>query len=189
MKNSIVFIVVIAIFTGWNTSVFAEDKTTNSPKNKKNNSAVTWHYKDKKDEMSGGITHTAAVMSANKINLEFPYHGGTIAWFELSNHPRFGRQIIFTINKGQLPCSSFDGCKVLLRFDDSIPIEYFAQPAADGSSDVLFIKDFDKHIIENLKVSKQLIIEAMFYRSGNHQFKFNISGLEWQEEVKDNGSQ
>lgn len=189
MKKSFVFIVVAAILIGFNASVFAEDKTTNSHKNKKNNPAIAWHYEDNKDEMSGGITHTATVMSANKINLEFPYHGGTIAWFELSNHPRFGRQIIFTINKGQLPCSIFDGCKVLLRFDDSIPIEYFTQPAADGSSNVLFIRDFDKHIVEKLKVSKQLIIEAMFYRSGNHQFKFNISGLEWQEEVKDSSSQ
>lgn len=189
MKKGFVFIVIAVLLAGWNTSVFADDKTTHPHKSKKNNPVITWHYENKKDEMSSGITHTATVMSANKINLEFPYHGGTVAWFELSNHPRFGRQIIFTINKGQLLCSSFDGCGVLLRFDDSTPIKYFAQAAADGSNTDLFIRDFDEHMIEKLKASKQLIIEAMFYRSGNHQFKFNISGLEWQEEVKDSITQ
>jgi hypothetical protein len=182
-------VLVAALLTCWNQPVLAvEQIKSNKQKTKQNKPKTAWQYFNKKDDMSGEIGHLAWTSSTNRIQLEFPYQGGTRGWFKLQNHPRFGEKIIFQIDKGQLICNNYDGCTVVLKFDDNPPVGYHATQPSDYSSTELSISGYDE-ILENLKTSKYLIIEAEFYQAGMQHFKFNINGLEWQEEAKINGTQ
>lgn len=153
----------------------------------KNKPKTTWEYFNKKDDMSGEMGHLAWTSSINMIQLEFPYNGGTAGWFKLQKHPRLGEQAIFQITKGQLLCNNYDGCKVTLKFDDNPPVEYHATAPSDYRSTALLISGYDE-ILEKLKTSKHLIIEAEFYQAGLQQFKFKTSGLKWQD-AKSNSTQ
>lgn len=174
-------IITIAIpIVSWLAPALADEQIkSHIQKTKRVKSKTAWMYTNKKDEMTGKIISLATIMSTNTIDLDFPYKGGTVGYFSLRKHPRDGENVFFGISKGQLLCPSYEGCTVILRFDDNPPVEYHAQPPSDYSNTALFISEYQE-ILDRLRTSKHLIIEAEFYQAGRQHFKFNTNGLQWQ---------
>lgn len=135
----------------------------------------TWSYSESKDQMANGIIKSASVNSNNKINLDFPYSGGTNGYINVRKHPRWGTDVIIGISKGQLLCS-YNNCTITARFDDSKSKRYSASEPSDHSSEMLFIND-TKGFIANLKNAKKTYVEVSFYQNGNFSFEFNTENL------------
>lgn len=135
--------------------------------------ANAWHADVKIDEMTGKKEYTASVISENNVTLGFPYGkiGGRLT---IRNHPRYGKDVIFSADKGQIPCRSYSPCRVLLRFDDQKPISLQGSNPSDGSTEVVFISGYDR-ITKELSKAKILKIQLEFYSNGNQIFNFDVS--------------
>ena len=90
------------------------------------NSGKQWEYTASEDKMSGGITYFASVKSTNTVNFDFPYRGEQHATLDLRIDPKYGKDMIFSIERGQLLCRSYQSCTVLVRFDNGKPAKYSA---------------------------------------------------------------
>ena len=138
---------------------------------------LRWHYEESLDQMGRGNVKTAAIRSVNEMQFHFPYQGAQRAWLELRIHPRYGKDVILSIEHGQLLCG-IDPCNVIVRFDQGAPQTYTALRPADHSTTVLFIRNYDR-FLANLRKSRKVYIEAQFYQEGPRVFEFDVAGLKW----------
>lgn len=136
-----------------------------------------WRYAIDAEKMGGGTIKTAITQSRNEVEFGFPYQGRQRATLKLRAHPRFGRDVILAIEKGQVLCES-DGCSVTLKFGSGQPQRFQAARAADHSTTMLFIRDHDRFVGNARKVDT-LLIEAQFFQEGNRIFEFDVSALKW----------
>ncbi|SKB59133.1 hypothetical protein [Sphingopyxis flava] len=137
-----------------------------------------WDYSESTDEMRGTTTKFARVVSANEVDLDFPY-GVVNGYLTVRQQKKDGLSIIFSVDKGQILCHSFSDGYVSVKFDDQ-PIRRFScTGASDGSSDLAFILN-ERSFLASLKKSKKVIIEGEFFQKGNQQFTFKTEGLNWQ---------
>lgn len=136
-----------------------------------------WRYMIDEEKMGGGSVKFATTQSKNEVSFRFPYQGRQRATLQLRAHPRFGRDVILSIEKGQMLCE-YDGCSVTVRFGDGKPQRFRAARSADQSSNVLFIRDHDR-FAASLKRVELLMIEARIYQEGNEIFEFDAAGLKW----------
>ena len=88
-----------------------------------------------------------------------------------------GKDIIFNIERGQFLCTSYDGCTVLIRFDDEEPVKYSATTAADNSTETIFIQNYSKFVGKMLK-AKKVRIAANIYKENAPAFEFDISDFD-----------
>jgi len=145
---------------------------------KKENSSVQetfiprWKYEESSDAMEKGIVKKAMVESINEVNFNFPYHGIQRAKLLLRNHPRYGKDVILALNKGQFLCVL--NCTITVRFDDGKPQKYAATSPNDHSSTAIFISKADRFLAD-MKKAKRVYIEATFYNEGNIVFEFAVS--------------
>lgn len=127
--------------------------------------------------MGKGEISTATVNSSNTISFEFPYNGPQKATLHIRKHPRYGKDVILSITKGQFLCSSVsDGCSVSVRFDDRKAERFSASEPSDNDSTAVFIKGYDR-FVSALKKSKTVRIEATFFHEGNRVMEFNTEGF------------
>lgn len=136
-----------------------------------------WNYDQYNDEMSKGTIFQARVLSENKVNFDFPYSGLQHGALTLRTHPRYGKDIIFNIERGQFLCTSYDGCTVLVRFDDEEPLKYSATAASDNSTETIFIQNYSKFVGKMLK-AKKVRIAANIYQQSAPVFEFDVSGFD-----------
>jgi hypothetical protein len=136
-----------------------------------------WYYSHDTDEMTGKASHSASVQSGNTVEFDFPYEGVQRARLSLRRHPRYGNDVIFGIEKGQLLCPSYEGCTVLVRFDDGEPASFSANPPADHSSETVFIENYDR-FVSRMRVAKQVRISPKVYQQGSVVFTFDVSGFD-----------
>lgn len=136
-----------------------------------------WFYIQSDDEMSKGAIHQAQVLSSNTANFDFPYSGAQHATLTLRTHPRHGKDIIFSIEKGQILCRSYENCTVLVRFDDEPSSNYSAIGAADNSTETIFIRNYSK-FTERLLKAKRVRIAANIYQQDAPVFEFDVSGFD-----------
>src|SRR5690606_7049584 len=87
-----------------------------------------WSYNQSSDPMTKGITKTARLQSENSLSLDFPYQGEQKATLIVRNHPQFGNDVIFRIEKGQILCRTYD-CSVTVAFDDGAPFSVKGSPS------------------------------------------------------------
>lgn len=127
--------------------------------------------------MTGAVSHSAAVQSENTLEFDFPYQGAQHAMLLVRRHPRFGRDVIFSIEKGQLLCTSYEGCTVLVRFDKGDPQSFSANPPADHSTESLFIQNYDR-FVSKMRAAKTVRISPKVYQQGNVVFTFDVSGFD-----------
>ena len=127
--------------------------------------------------MSSAKTYWATVVSTNQIELGFPYGGPQRASLTLRTHPRHGKDVIFRIEKGQLLCRSYDGCSVLVRFDEDKAVSYRANGPADNSTETLFLSNYSG-FAERLLRAKRVRISAEIYQAGAPVFEFDVSGFD-----------
>jgi hypothetical protein len=141
--------------------------------------APEWTYSDLADGMTSGRVRTANLVSSNSLSLPFPYEGVQHARLILRRHPRWGKNVILTIEKGQILChdSSFEPCYVQVRFDDGKAIPFHASNSADHDSSVIFINGFDRFVTQ-LKKAKRLSIEIVLFQAGTHTLEFKVGGLD-----------
>lgn len=136
-----------------------------------------WVYELDEDPMTSAKTYWATVTSTNQIELGFPYGGPQRARLMLRTHPRYGKSVIFQIERGQLLCPSYDGCTVLVRFDEDKPVRYNASGPSDNSSETLFLSNYGG-FAERLLRAKRVRISAEIYQSGAPVFEFDVAGFD-----------
>jgi Superinfection immunity protein len=138
-----------------------------------------WTYATSRDAITQKLAWSATVASNNKISLSFPYEGEQAASLELRHHPQYGKNVILQIDRGQMLCG-LEGCSVLVRFDNQ-PAEHFgAAPAADNSTNVIFIRNYKKFVQKAVK-AKSVAIQVSFFQNGDQTFDFDIAGLRFTE--------
>jgi hypothetical protein len=136
-----------------------------------------WSYSHNADSMSKGTAHHAVVSSTNTVEFQFPYSGAQHATLNLRTDPRYGKDVIFSIEKGQILCHSYEDCTVLVRFDDEQASNYSAVGAADNSTETIFIRNYDRFVGKMVK-AKRVRISTNIYQEGAPVFEFDVSGFD-----------
>lgn len=140
-------------------------------------SKSTWIYRSEKDSMGRGEIKWAQVKSINSFEFEFPYQGEQYATLELRKHPKYGRDVILSIERGQFLCGT-QGCKVEVSFGDGKPVTFNAVESEDHSTTYLFLRNSDK-FVAGLKKVDSIAIESTFFRQGTRVMRFSVSKLDW----------
>lgn len=138
---------------------------------------IGWSYSHIDDEMSGKKTNIASVYSTNAVQFKFPYNGEQHASLKLRTHPRHGKDVMLSIEKGQILCYSSDECNVLVKFDDKEPIKFSALAPEDNSRDLIFIQNYNS-FFEKMLSSKKVLISTKIYEEGAPTFTFDVSGFQ-----------
>lgn len=136
-----------------------------------------WIYTQDDDPMGKGTSYFAAVRSTNTVDFSFPYAGLQHATLTLRTHPRFGKNVILAIERGQFLCPSYAGCAVLVRFDDSTAIKFSAVGASDNSTETIFIEGYAR-FISQLAKAKRVRVSTNIYQEGAPVFEFDVSGFD-----------
>jgi len=135
-----------------------------------------WTYHVSEDKMTSKQVRYASVSAPDKLMFEFPYNGGSTATLTLRKKSG-ATDIYMNISEGQFN-NTYEGGFVRIRFDKNSPRRYSFSPAADGSSDVIFL-DATADLVKRLKKAKKIIIEAEFYNEGTRQIEFDVKELNW----------
>ena len=159
-------------------SIAVESK--DAEKETANSSQKTWKISTSKDEMRGSTDTFASIESDNEVEFEFPYHGGSTLSIVVRESQKFGTDVYLLISDGQFIGNAFDGSNyVTIKFEDGPLQKYYFDDAADGSTDVIFLRK-EKELIAKFKTAKKIMIEAPFFDSGSKQFTFTVGKpLEW----------
>lgn len=136
-----------------------------------------WSYHQSEDSMGKGGIYQAQVLSSNTVEFEFPYAGKQHARLSLRTHPRYGKDLIFSIQKGQILCRSYEDCIVLIRFDDEEAVKYNAGGADDNSTETIFIRNYGKFVDKMLK-ARRVRIAANIYQEGAPVFEFDVADFD-----------
>jgi hypothetical protein len=135
-----------------------------------------WLYSQYSDPMGKGTVYGAQVVSSNTVDFDFPYNGAQHATLALRSHPRFGKDVILRIEKGQFLCPSYEGCNVLIRFDEEQGATYSAAGATDNSTETIFVHNYSRFLQKMLK-AKQVRIAVNIYQEGAPVFDFDVSNF------------
>lgn len=186
---SIVIFLISSYLSPYNSNIENSEKSLNIQKDESTlneNKLIlneipdiaNWNYNQTKDEMRSQTTFFAETTSLNIIDLNFPYQGGSYLELVIRKVENSSNEVMFIINKGQLWCE-YNNCKITVKFDDNPVKDFYVSKATAGSSEVMFLSSNEEEFISKLKKSKNAVIEIGIYDSGNQQFKFNTSDLNW----------
>ena len=135
-----------------------------------------WTYSRHKDAMTSGESVQAVVRSSNTHDLGFPYAGPQRATLVVRRHPKHGNDIIFSIERGQLLCSTYGDCPVRLRFDENPARTLKGNEPADHSTETIFVPGY-RDFVSRLTRSKKLLVEANIYQQGAPVWEFDVEGF------------
>lgn len=138
--------------------------------------AAPWSYFQSDDPMSKGKTYQAVLLSSNTVSFDFPYSGPQNGKLMLRTDPKYGKDVIFSIEKGQILCPSYDECSVLVRFDEGKATTYSASGAADNSTETIFIRNYSR-FSEQMMKAKRVRLSVNIYQEGAPVFDFDVSGF------------
>ncbi|NJB99409.1 zinc ribbon domain-containing protein [Sphingomonas sp. ABOLD] len=136
--------------------------------------ARAWQYSSSEDNISGKQILTASVQSSNEIQQGFPY-GESGLTATIRRHPRWGRDVYFTLGSGQLVCGVMDSCYALVRFDDGPARRVSLAEPSDHSSGTLFASG---SLAASMLKAKKMVVEIEVYQAGRPQFSFDTAGLD-----------
>jgi hypothetical protein len=137
-----------------------------------------WNYGSNSDKMEGSITKWGMNESTNKVSMKFPYQGGTSATIVVFDDGN----VKIRMSKGQVLCTSYNGCMIRVKFDDGKP-EFLAANGADSSLDsqTIWISKYQGHanrFINKLKSSKKVMVELEVYQEGSPVFEFDVADFQ-----------
>ncbi|MDD5030572.1 MAG: hypothetical protein PHH58_13915 [Rhodoferax sp.] len=135
-----------------------------------------WIYQAREDKMTGKTVFAATVLSSNTVRFNSPYDGEQNGHLTLRTDPKYGKNVIFSIENGQLLCLSYEDCQVLIRFDDGNPENFSGIGPADNSSETVFIRNYER-FIGKLRKAKIVRISTNVYQEGAPVFEFDVSGF------------
>ncbi|MDE7369812.1 MAG: hypothetical protein K2N08_08620 [Muribaculaceae bacterium] len=153
------------------SSLTKEDPQLNKAKK------TAWEYHQSIDEMTDKTTYYASIESENEVEFDFPYNGGSSLTLTIRNSPQYGKNIYIKISKGQFN-PGINGTNIKVRFDDNEPIIGHCIQPSDYSTDLLFIDNYNK-VLNKIKESRTMKINAEFFSEGTRTFNFKTEGLEW----------
>lgn len=159
------------LMAAYQTKIDEDDK-------KAEESRSDWVYVDGQDELTGKRSKQAFILSNDYFELDFPYSNKQKATLTVRQHPRYGLDVILGIERGQIPCSSYDGCTFEATFDGGAVQKFSAAGAADNSSETLFVSN-DKRFLAALKKSRSVKIVLPIYQNGGIVHSFRTVGLDW----------
>jgi len=136
-----------------------------------------WSYSKEAEAMSKGTNYSATVSSSNTVNFKFPYAGAQHARLSLSSDTGNLNDVIFSIEKGQILCRSYQDCTVLVQFDDEKETFFTAAGSADGSTETAFIHNYGRFIKKMIK-AKRVRIATTIFQEGAPVFEFDVSGFD-----------
>lgn len=153
---------------------------TSAPSEKVDNTPAapeynTWNYSERVNEMTSKKTKTAYIDAEDLLDFEFPYQGGSTA--TLSIRRDGGVDSYIRVSKGQFN-TTYDGTSVRVRFDDRPQMTFSMLESSDGSSDILFFSNTTR-LIQNIKKSKVMKVQAEFFNEGNRVMEFHVGDLKW----------
>lgn len=160
---------------GNSPSGFNDHSVPNEPEPKLPGSQ--WSYLQGADPMDKGMIYQAWVSSSNTVSFDFPYSGEQNAKLTLRTHPRYGKDLIFSIEKGQILCPSYEDCIVLVRFDDEQAVKYNAVGADDNSSETIFLRNYGS-FVGKMRKAKRVRIAANIFHEGAPVFEFDVSDFD-----------
>lgn len=132
--------------------------------------ARAWERREGVDELTGRPIISNVARSQEEFELDFPYQGRQRARLTLREHPRFGNDVMLSVDRGQILCHS-SRCTVDVVFGGGDPIRWRADPSDSGSSEVVFLSQHDRFVRE-LRRAPEVRIALTFYRSGARTFTF-----------------
>lgn len=138
--------------------------------------AAKWNYIRQVDPMTGKVSRRAEIQSENTVSFDFPYAGPQHATLAVRNHASFGRHIILAIQQGQFLCTSYEDCRVRVRFDEGSPERWNAIGSSDGSSNVIAVRDYSR-FLQRMRKAKVVRIQAEVYQEGAPTFEFRVGGF------------
>ncbi|MBI5168474.1 MAG: hypothetical protein HZA61_03200 [Candidatus Eisenbacteria bacterium] len=135
-----------------------------------------WAYQSDEDPMSGSRAYRAYVSSTNTVDFDFPYAGEQHATLFLRTHPRYGKDVILQIERGQFLVRSYEASNVLVRFDEDPPLTFSAIGPADNGTETIFIQNYPRFVSRMMK-AKRVRIAAPVYKEGSPVFEFDVRGF------------
>lgn len=124
--------------------------------------------------MTGRSVRSATVESSNTIRFDFPYAGEQRATLAVRMHPRYGHDVILSIDSGQFMCGGYYGCDITARFDGGEPETFGALEPTDDRSTAIFVHADKPEFMRKLLTAKKLLIEAEFFQEGTRVLEFNF---------------
>lgn len=140
--------------------------------------AAKWRYRVDADPMTSKKARYASIDSENTLNFDFPYQGEQHGTLILRDHPIHGRDVMITIDKGQILCQSYEDCTVRVRFDEGSPQSWNAAGSADNRSTVIFLRN-EGGFIQRLRAAKVVRIQIPIYQEGEPMLEFHVSGFDY----------
>lgn len=140
--------------------------------------AGAWTYASTRDAMTGGWTHTACVLSANRTTMTFPYSDGP-ARLCIRQSAQHGLDAYVSLTGGgQILCHRYDNCTIPIRFDSGDVQRFSGTDAADGSSDIAFIVNASR-LVGRLRQTGVTRVQLTLYQAGTQTLEFHTADLEW----------
>jgi|GEM_PF-2529644 len=137
---------------------------------------ITWSYSEKEDKMTSKTMYFAKIESNELLYFKPPYEGGSTATFVIRyNSLGFGNAYL-TISEGQFMTHS-SGTFYRIRFDKSEAKSYRVSSPSDGRTTLVFFSYYD--LLDKIKSSKKMLIQAEFYQEGLRTMEFNVDNLKW----------
>lgn len=147
--------------------------------------SANWRYSHTDYEMSKGRIHHATALSSNTVDFGFPYGGAQRGTLFLRTHPKHGKDVILSIEKGQFLVRSYEDSNALVRFDDGDPITYKVVGAEDHSTNSVFFRDYQGFVSRMLK-AKRVRISVPVYQQGSPVFEFDVGGFDTKAYLEQN---
>ncbi|MBH3444064.1 hypothetical protein I5L59_10805 [Pseudomonas moraviensis] len=139
-------------------------------------SHADWSYRTSTDEMRGEAMTSAVIESTTAIDQQAPYSKPAKLVITAVRSEK-GSGFMFQLSEGQFSCVP-KLCDVSMKFDGGEVLDVKAMSAADTNS-VLHVQN-PNLFVATAHLAKSLIVEVPVYRYGKAQFKFDVSGLEWE---------
>lgn len=140
-------------------------------------SQARWSYPENQDQMTSAVTSHAITTSLNSFELGFPYTGRQSARLNLRKHPRYGIDVLVSVERGQILCDNYSNTTVNVRFDDEAPRRYGCDSPSSNESDVIFIEN-PRDFIRRAKRAERVLIELQFFQNPPVVLEFDTAGLD-----------
>jgi hypothetical protein len=139
--------------------------------------AAKWSYAFDTDAMTSRKSTFATIKSENTVTFDFPYRGAQHGTLMLRDHPSYGRDVIFSIERGQILCHSYEDCSIRVRFDEGNPQHWNAIGPKDNSSTDIFLRN-EASFVQKLRTAKVVRIQVPVYHEGEPIFEFRVGGFD-----------
>jgi hypothetical protein len=140
--------------------------------------ADKWSFYSRTDSMTSRAATFATIKSENTVNFGFPYQGDQYGTLMIRDHPSYGRDVLFFVERGQLLCQSYQDCRIRVRFDEGPPTSWNAVAPEDNDSETIILRNAGR-FIGQLRKAKLVRLQVAAYQQGAPVFEFEVGGFDY----------